>query len=268
MEFKWSSKRGRDLVFERSKANDLIKLGEPESSFLCLPGDRRNKIYNYLYEDKEIELVQYCNKTRFTTFSEKRKKVKCRKHWKDVQLSSTKDTCRQLYQETKGIFLPKARIATNRGVFAKFIQRKDISLHGRIRHVDVINGSKGLLRKRDVAAVLFPITDFCKSNPRVLVRIRLDDLIYDPNNPIAFIRTGMMLRKAFRNDRKFCFNDDKEATQEWRGGRNVAEVNVRNMRLLPACVQKFESVKILRGRVGSLLKKKRGDSDTKRIVEA
>jgi hypothetical protein len=68
----------------------------------------------------------------------------------------------------------------------------------------------------------------------------------------------MMLRKAFRNDRKFCFNDDKEATQEWRGGRNVAEVNVRNMRLLPACVQKFESVKILRGRVGSLLKKKEG----------
>ncbi|CAG5173592.1 uncharacterized protein ALTATR162_LOCUS7655 [Alternaria atra] len=58
-EFEWSFKRGRDLVFERSKANDLIKLYEPESSFLRLPGEIRNKIYNYLYEDKEIKLFQY-----------------------------------------------------------------------------------------------------------------------------------------------------------------------------------------------------------------
>jgi hypothetical protein len=261
--FEWSSKRGRDLVFERSKDKSLIKLAEPESPFVRLPGELRNKIYNYLYEDEEIQLVHYGDKTRFATCGDR---TQGPKDEKDVRLDSIKDVCKQLYQETKGIFLPKARITTSRGVFAKFIQRKDTLLHGRLRHVNIVNGFKELLRRRNVAEVLFPIMDFCKSNPRVSVRIFLDDLIYDPHNPIAFIRKGMMIRKSFRDDRKFCFNDDKRAVRELRGGRGLEEVNVPNMKLLSARGQRFEGIARLRRRIAMLLRDR--DADAKKIVDA
>ena len=263
--FKWSSKRGRNLVFERSEVSTLVKLAEPDSPLLRLPGELRNKIYSYLYEDKEIKLIHYGDKTRFATSGEK-EKAKGHEYKNAVRLDAIKDTCKQLYQETKGIYLPKAHITTIRKVFAKFIERKDPLLHGRTRNVTIIKGFDGLLRRRNVALVLFPIIDFCKANPQVSVRIWLDDLVYDPHDPIAFIRTGMLLRKAFRGERKFCFKKDKKAMEELRGGRRVEELDMPNMRLLSAYHQKFEDHEEFRRRVGILLKS--GNPDAKKVMKA
>jgi hypothetical protein len=146
------------------------------------------------------------------------------------------------------------------------MNRRDALLHGRTRNVALIDGFQGLLRRRDVATRLSLINDFCKRKPQTTVRVRLNDFIYNSRDPVAFICTGMLLRKALRGDRKFNFNNDKKALQELCGGRAIAGLDVPKMKLAPAWNKQFEGMRKFESRVANLLSK--GDPDMKMIVEA
>jgi hypothetical protein len=54
--FIWTFKRGKNILFERITNAPLLKLAEPESAFLRLPGELRNKVFNYIFEDQTIKL--------------------------------------------------------------------------------------------------------------------------------------------------------------------------------------------------------------------
>jgi hypothetical protein len=249
--FEW-----KDKHFESFTQGPLRNLANPVAPLLRLPMELRSKIYGYLFENKDVALVSYGNSARFSTRDGNLPAP--------VRLDGIKDVCRQLFQETKGIYLAHARISTNRPNFMKLIRRTDALLHGRMQNVNIKSGFEHFIRNRDVADRLFPIIDFCLQYPHINVRLIVEDFRFDNAHPVAFIRTGMVIREALRGNGRICFKDDEQAVEEWRGGRSLARLDAPKMRIVAYKEVGWEGMNGIERRVRALLKNKH--VDMKRIM--
>jgi hypothetical protein len=169
------------------------------------------------------------------------------------RLDGMKDACRQLRQEIKGIYLLHAHISTNHSNFFKLIAQNESLIHGRMQHVNVVKGFQNL--PRSVSAHLFPIIDFCKSYSHVTVRCRIGDWRYNAGDPVAFLRTGMIISAALRSDHKRSCKENKGAIEDWRAGRTVAQLNAPKMRLVPGRGHGFAGIVKFRQRIKVLIGK-------------
>lgn len=251
-----NTKIGQKSTFTRTTDPTLASLAEPKAALLLLPAEIRNKIYGYIFNDERITVIAYGNKARLcVTENGKASRPK----------DAIVDVCRQLRQETKGIFLWNTQVSTDLDNFSRLINVNDPLVIGRLNRISILSGFRGLFKEQNFAEKIHPIIDFCFKHPHIEVRIRLGDWRYYPVNPGAFTRMGMVIDHAIRGYTRCRWKQDLALVGAWRGDRTVAQLDAPNLRILEARGHKFEGTVKFKKRVVTLIKQ--GDIRMKEVID-
>jgi hypothetical protein len=235
----------------------------PESLLLNLPAELRNMIYGYVLTERNLWLGG-TPKDRDVTFEPVINPAKVK------QANQIQFVCQMLWQETRGLELEKATLSGVEWSFMNFINLNDKLRNGHVRKVK-LTGLNMLVARRDTESRLFPILDWCLEHPKASVRIEIGDFVFEGihnHNTFIFIRTGCIIRAAFRDaNASLMIPADKKLVELWRGGRKQEELDVANIRFAPRQQVKFDDKKF-RKHVHQLVSVARRNSQIKKIMAA
>ncbi|KAF2026031.1 hypothetical protein EK21DRAFT_27439, partial [Setomelanomma holmii] len=161
--WKMDAKIGK-LHFQRSMSEAVQQLCYQNVSLLRVPGEIRNKIYEYFFEERHLWIGGTATDVAI----------------KPVVNPGTINrtnriqyVCRQLWQETRGLEMQDATLFGVQDSFSNLIELRDPLLSSRIRKVE-LSGFNRLVTKRNTDSLLFPIIDFCFAEPQANVRLEIE----------------------------------------------------------------------------------------------
>jgi hypothetical protein len=232
-------------------------LEQPDSPLLCLPGELRNRIYNYVltvgvwsirYQEGPVYSALAQPSLRRSYFAEYFSD-------EDEDFNQLKFVCRQLYTETallelrlnritfcgefdtKETFLRPARLFTEfleecAPTKASWLSRVELELGG-----DQILPFNSYVVPLESSVTLELVADFCHMYPQCRVKY-ITRTFNTESEAYSFMTQGYFITLAVRHKDLLClapgaYPFDFEAAVEWATSRCVKRLDVPNFRIFP-----------------------------------